>query len=104
MNKKANSVNFVVITTASLILIGLVLITFGGKSINSYTTYDNKLCYEMNSDGSLAAINLDECCINVKKSSGCSDYESNIVNEQMFLCKGEISIIANKNMMTFCGD
>jgi hypothetical protein len=105
MNKKGNSVNFVVITTTALILIGLAFIVLGKGTAISYSTYDNKVCYEMDkTTNNLIATSLNDCCINIRKSSGCSPYEANIVNEQMFLCNGNVDIIANKNMIKFCGD
>ena len=102
MNKKAESVQFVVILCAAFILIGIGFIAFSKNPVvTSKTTYSNKLCFEVY-DGKLSAADVLQCCAAIKKSDGCSSYVSDTMNDELFICKGSTDVVVNKETIGFC--
>ncbi len=100
MNKKAESVKFVVIITVGLILIGLAFITFGSsQKIVGNAVYSNSLCYSLQGQ-TLTPMEVSQCCIIVKNSNGCEAYVSNTINDKLFKCG---TVILNQNAINICG-
>lgn len=97
MNRKAESVKFVVMIVTAFILIGLTFVTFGkNPTMTSKITYTEKECYIIN-DGKLSTAQTEDCCAQIKKSTGCKLYENNL-----FICEGSVDIAVNKETIQFC--
>ena len=99
MNKKGESVRFVVITTAALIIIGLMFITFGREStITSKTTYTKTACYTVHY-GELTTTDVAKCCLAIKKSNGCEPYNSREIKDSLYICS---NVVVNKETIDYC--
>lgn len=98
MNKKAESVKFVVITSIAFILFGMAFVSFVKNPVlESKATYAEKECYFIDNER-LTTANANDCCAEIKKSTGCKPYENDL-----FICKGAINVAVNKETIEFCG-
>ena len=99
MNKKAESVRFVAMTTAALILIGLMFITFGGNgAVSGSAVYTKTSCYLVN-DGELTTADVSKCCLAIRNSDGCKEYDSREIRDELYICS---SAVMNKETIEFC--
>ncbi len=102
MNKKGESVQFVVIVSVALVIIGLLFIMFGKQQgITSQTTYTPNTCY-VNFNGELTSADVSQCCAAIKQSTGCKPYTGKYSNEQLYLCAGSPDIVVDKDTIEFC--
>lgn len=103
MNKRAESVKFVVIMCAALILIGLGFVMLSKTpTVTSKMTYSREACYSLD-NGKLSVSDVAFCCSQIKKSSGCEPYVVNNINDELFVCKGDSSVVVNEETIAFCG-
>ena len=103
MDRKAESVKFVVILSAALILIGFGFIAFGkNPTITAKTTYTQKACYDVY-NGKLTPADVVHCCVEIKKSNGCRPYVVENLNDELFICNGDTDVVVDKDTIEFCG-
>ena len=99
MDKKGESVRFVVITTAAFIVIGLMFITFGRQStIEAKTVYTTKACYFVHY-GELTTADVAKCCFVIKRSDGCKEYNSKEIKDRLYACS---NVVVNKETIDYC--
>ena len=99
MNKKGESVRFVVITTAALIVMGLMFITFGREgTVEGKTVYTAKACYFVHY-GELTTADVAKCCFVIKKSDGCEEYNSREIKDDLYICS---NVVVNKETIDYC--
>ena len=97
MNKKAESIKFVTILTAALILIGLGVAAFSrSPTITAKTTYSDAECYIMRNE-EMVSSEIEQCCAAIKQSQGCNTYK-----DDLLLCKGNVGAVVNKNTIRLC--
>jgi hypothetical protein len=102
MDKKAESVQFVVIMSVAFILIGLAFVTFGKQgTITSKATYTQKACYA-SFDGTLTPAEIGYCCGAIKKSTGCRPHTVASINDELYECNGPQPVVVNRNTISFC--
>ena len=98
----ADSTKSVVIISVALVLIGLVFIAFGkNPTITSKTVYEQYSCYNL-IDDRLSPMDVSECCIQVRKSDDCKKYDAGNINDDLYVCSGDFSVVVNKKVTEFC--
>jgi hypothetical protein len=99
MNKKAESVQFVVIVAAAFVVIGLFVVAFGkNTTITSKATYAPKTCYSIE-QGKLVPAEITYCCAIIKKSEGCRPHQIDAIADELYACD---SVLVNRNTIAFC--
>ena len=97
MNKRAESTQFVIILISALIIIGIGFVTFSkNPTVTAKTTYSTAECYIMNNN-EMVPTEVSQCCAIIKQSNGCNPYK-----DDLFLCKGNIGAVVNKETIKFC--
>ena len=99
MNKRAETVKFVVMTTAALFVMGMLFVIVGNThSVTGKATVTNYVCYAY--DGNqLSSLDVSVCCTEIRKSTGCTTFESNSIRDQLYICN---DVVVNRNTIGFC--
>jgi len=93
MNKKAESVKFVVILSMAFILLGIGFVSLSKTpSVTSKTVHSGE-CYSLENNEMVKA-EFSDCCIVIKQSSGCEKY-----NDNLYKCG---DYVVNKEIITMC--
>lgn len=97
MNKKAESVKFVVMVCTALLLLGVMFVNLGkNPTVSSKTTYADKTCYAL-INNQLTTQETSICCNEIKKSSGCKVYDA---SKGLYVCG---NAVVNKETISYCG-
>jgi len=100
MDKRGESVKFVVMVCTALLLLGVMFVNLGkSTSVESRATYADKTCYAL-INGQLSTQETSICCNEIKKSSGCKVYDA---SKGLYICEGDSNVVVNKETISYCG-
>lgn len=98
---------WIAIVAAAFLLAALITITIKQPNLTSSAVIvpekdDVKLCYELTEEGLTANANIADCCISLSNSAACQRYESKEIVDELYKCKSDRIIVANKALINFC--
>ena len=96
MNRKAETIPFIIITLTALIVIGALIITFTGKSPLTGNAVKTGECYTL-TYGTLKAADISVCCAGIKASDRCFAY-----NSELTRCSGTTDVVMSKETIQSC--
>lgn len=92
----------------TIVLIGLMVLTIKqGPSLTGFISADLpletvKTCYELTDEGLVPNADIADCCTTLRNSAGCQKYVSEEIIDELYKCKSDRIMVANKALITFC--